>query len=252
MAESVVEPRVDDFGITEEDLNRAPCLFLEGHRPVVIVVAYLVAAGFLFILLLNASGSPAGAIFFTVISLAAGSILLLPILMLVVCASERVEERWLCGRFPKLRACLAYRAAVAEHERRERRALTADRTARMWWSGASPDDFIEAAKSELARAGSCEIVSVDRDRTGFDFEVRSEDGPVLIRCEPGAKPASAAVGRELVTAMADRNAATALIVTVAKTAPALADYLRSRPIIVVAPWELDETIRNSRVSLPGV
>ena len=60
MAESVVEPRVDDFGITEEDLNRVPCLFLEGHRPLVIVVAYLVAAGFLFVLLLNASGSPAG------------------------------------------------------------------------------------------------------------------------------------------------------------------------------------------------
>jgi hypothetical protein len=245
LAQSAVKPRVDDFGITEEDLRRAPCLFVAGHRPFVIAVAYLVVAGFLFALLLNVGGSSTGAIFFTVISLAAGSVVLLPVLMVIVCASERVEERWLCGRFPKLGACLAYRSAVADHERREREAFTADRTARMWWSGAAPEVFIEASKSALLHEGSYEVRSVDRESTGFDFEVGPMDGRILIRCEPGTEPAPAAVGRELAAAVADRGAAKAFIVAAAGASPALADYIVGRPIVLIAPWELQERTRNS-------
>ncbi len=244
MAESVVKPRVDDFGITEEDLNRAPCLFLTGHRPAVITAAYLAASVTLFVLILKAGGSPSAAAFFSVISVAAGSILLLPVLMLVVCASERAEERWLCGRFPKLSACLAYRAAVAEHERGGRAAVPADRSSGRWWSSVSPDAFVEAVRTELERAPAGEVIAVDREATGLDFALTTADGQVLVRCEPGVQPITAAVGREMVAAMADRGAARALIVTTAEATPALADYIAGRPISVTAPTQLHAIIKK--------
>lgn len=240
MAESVGGPHVDDFGITEEDLRRAPCLFLEGHRPAVIAAAYLTAAAVLFSLLLRTGGSPPAAAFFTFIGLAAGSILLLPVLLLIVCASERVEKRWLCGRFPKLSACLAYREAVAEHERRHR--PTVERSSIGWWSGASSTAFLEGVRTELEGETARGIAALDRDTTGIDFELGAASGTVLVRCEPGVRPVAAAVGRELVAALADRAAARAIIITAADVSPALADYIAGRPISVVAPWQLDQRI----------
>lgn len=240
MVAGVGKPQFDEFGITEEDLNRAPCLFIAGHRPAVIGAVYLSSAIALFVVLLGVGGSPSAAAFFTVISVAAGSILLLPVLMLAICASERVEERWLCGRFPKLRGCLAYRAAVADYERRKRLDLRNDGSSRRWWLGPSQTAFVAAAKTELERSMASWVLTVDREATGFDFEVGAAEGAILVRCEPGTSPIPAAVGRELAAAVADRGASKALVVTAADASPAFADYIADRPIDVIVPWQLDE------------
>ena len=111
-------PKVEDFGITEEDLVEAPRLFVAGHRPWIFLLTHVFVAAALFFGILRAGSSWSAAAFFTIVILAAGSVLLLPILVAALCIGERAEERWLCKRVPVLRACLAYRSAVAEHPRR--------------------------------------------------------------------------------------------------------------------------------------
>jgi hypothetical protein len=88
------------------------------------------------------------------------------------------------------------------------------------------------------------VIAVDREATGLDFALTAADGQVLVRCESGVQPVTAAVGREMVAAMADRGAARALIVTTAEATPALADYIAGRPISVAAPWQLNAIIKK--------
>jgi hypothetical protein len=242
MAEGAGEPRLEDFGITEEDLSRTPCLFLAGHRAAVLATAYLTAAGVAFALMVSGSGSYTAAALFTIIVLAAASILLLPVLTLAQCASEQAEERWLCRRFPKLRACLAYRKAVAEYARKARSAPAFDPVSAEWWASASPTAFVEAARLAIERHPQAAAVPVDRERSGVDFVVDGADGVVLVRCEPGRTPVAAAVGRELAAALEDHGAARAVLVTAAGPTPALSDYIAERSITVVAPWELSKTV----------
>ena len=135
MAERADLPRPADFGITEEDLEQTPCAFMTRHRAGVLSGLYLVIAAVLFLLILRSGGSYPAAALFAVLTVAAGSILLLPVVVLSLCATEQAEERWLCSRFPKMRACIAYRRALAEYERRlPQRSETVDES---WWSTAS-------------------------------------------------------------------------------------------------------------------
>lgn len=245
MAEGSGVPRVEDFGITEDDLARAPCLLLAEHRPAVLAAAYLGAAAVVFAVILASGGSVAAATLFTLITLAAASVLLLPFLVLAQCLSERAEERWLCRRFPKLRACLAYRRAVAEQAQRPDGGV-ADPPAvpHGWWRGAPPAAFTAAVARSLETLPGARVATLDRERTGADFELAASSGLLLVRCEPGARPLAAGVARELVAAIAERRADRALIVTAAGATPALEELSTGRPIAVVAPWQLDRGIRN--------
>lgn len=242
MAESTGGPRMEDFGITEEDLARAPCLFLAGHRAAVLAAAYLAAAVVAFTLMASGSGSYTAAALFTIIVLAAASILLLPILTLAQCASEQAEERWLCRRFPKLSACLAYRRAVAEHARGAAAAPPADPRER--WATSDAAALTEAVAAELRLRVEGSVQGVDRESTGIDLVVTSDLGPVLVRCEPGPGPVEASVGREMAAAVADHRAVRAVLVTGAELAPALADYLVSRPISTVPPWRVGDELER--------
>jgi hypothetical protein len=242
MAEGVGGPHLDDFGITEDDLARAPCLFLAEHRMAALAGVYLAAAAVLFALILSASHSYPAAALFTVIALAAGSVLLLPFLTLVLCASERAEERWLCRRFPKLSACLAYRRAVAEHARGAAAAPPADPRER--WATSDAAALTEAVAAELRLRVEGSVQGVDRESTGIDLVVTSDLGPVLVRCEPGPGPVEASVGREMAAAVADHRAVRAVLVTGAELAPALADYLVSRPISTVPPWRVGDELER--------
>jgi hypothetical protein len=244
MAEGAGEPRLEDFGITEEDLARAPCLLLAEHRPMVLLAAYLAAASAVFAVILHTGGSIRVAALFTAITLAAGSVLLVPLLFLAQCASERAEERWLCGRFPKLRACLAYRRAVAEQLRRPDRAAVPSGVPRGWWRDAPPEAFAAAVGRQLEAEPGARVTRLDRERTGADFELVAASGGVLVRCEPGARPVSAGVARELVAAIADRRAERAVIVTAAGAAQAFEELSVGRPITVVAPWQMGSAIRS--------
>ena len=237
-------PKVEDFGITEEDLVEAPRLFVAGHRPWIFLLTHVFVAAALFSGILRAGSSWSAAAFFTIVILAAGSVLLLPILVAALCIGERAEERWLCKRVPVLRACLAYRSEVAEHRRRSAFPSRPHPSTSQDWTVLSLALFRAEVGSLLEKTASGSVTAFDREATGIDFEVRATTGPVLIRCKPGVQPVTAGVGRELVAAIADRRAARALIVTMAGASPALADYIAGRPISVVAPSQLHEIIKN--------
>ncbi len=237
-------PRIEDFGITEADLVRVPRLFVASHRPWIFLLIYIIVAVALFLGILQTGSSWTAAAFFTIILLAAGSVLLLPILLAALCVGERAEERWLCKRVPVLRACLAYRQAVAEHRRRSARPSRLHPSTAQDWSVLSPALLRTEVARLLENTAHGSVTAFDRDATGIDFEVCGTAGPVLVRCEPGSRPIAAAVGRELVAAVADHRAAGAAIVTTAGASPALADYIAGRPISVVTPQQLHEIVKN--------
>jgi hypothetical protein len=231
-------PRIEDFGITETDLARAPKLFFPTHRVMVLFVAYLMVSAVVFLLIVETSHSISAAAFFTIVILAAGSVLLLPTLILLVCVGERAEERWLCRRVPMLRACLAYQRAVDEHRR-----LTDRETARPLelgeWCRLPQASFRRQLQSELDRRFRSSISEFDRERFGIDCMIELAERRVIVRYEAGELPVAASVGRELVAAMNDLQAGAAVIVTAAKSTRTLEDYIVDRPIRLVAPWALD-------------
>jgi hypothetical protein len=244
-------PRLEDFGITAEDLEQAPSPVLSKHRVVWVAVAYLLIAGVIFTQILRVSHSLPAAAFFTIIALAAGSVLLLPALVLVLCVGERAEEKWLCRRVPVLAACVAYRRALAAHSRTGRAPASAPDAGRGWKS-LSHQAAVELVGGELDRRYGSRVASVDRESTGVDFVVELEDRLLLVRCEPGPRPVEPGVGRELVAAVADFRADSAVVLTASGATPALRRYISGRPIEIVAPADLDRAVAEAvRSSAPG-
>jgi hypothetical protein len=173
--------------------------------------------------------------------LAAGSILLLPVLMLVLCATEAAEEHWLCRSFPRMRACLAYQKAVVEHQRRVT-ARTPPPVGEDDWVALSEQRFLEEVASLLHQRHPSAVSRVQRESSGLDFVIDDDGCEVLVRCESGSIPIVASVGREMAAALADRGAKQAVIISAAKAAPVLEDYIADRAIEVIAPWDLDRGI----------
>ena len=231
-------PRVEDFGITEDDLAQVPTLLFSKYRTTIFIAIYLLAAAVSFTLIFETTNSWSAAAFFTVIALAAGSVLLLPAVIFVICAGERAEEQWLCRRVPILRACLAYRTAVAEHRRRTTKPRTRPRTPEDWLA-VSHGIFVDWLRTDFGQHSHSAVSKVDREATGFDFLVDTTGQRHLIRCESGTTPVAASVGRELVASIDDHGADGAVIVSAVEPSPHLQNYITDRPITVVKPWEIE-------------
>ena len=231
-------PRIEDFGITEGDLARAPKPFLSSHRAGVLLAAYLFAALVIFVLIIETSHSVPAAAFFTIITLSAGSILFLPMLIVLVCAGEQAEERWLCRRVPMLRACLAYQRALAEHRRSDGQE-PAPAIDPADWAAFSESTFTEQLRTELDRRFQHTVSKTDRERTGVDFLLDLAGKRLILRCEAGSAPVAASVARELAAALDDFQADAAVIVTAATPSAALEEYLAGRRIRIAVPWQLE-------------
>ena len=231
-------PRIEDFGITREDLARVPGSFIASHRAKLLLGSYLLAAAVVFVAILRAGDSWPAAIFFTLIAMAAGSILLLPAVMLALCATEAAEQHWLCRSFPSLRACLAYQRAVAEHQRRNA-ARPPPPVGEDEWASLSGPRFLEEVAALLEERLPSAVSRMQREASGLDFVIDDGAHEILVRCESGSIPIAASVGREMAAALADRKAKRAVIVTAAKAAPVLEEYLADHAIDVIAPWNLD-------------
>jgi hypothetical protein len=215
-----------------------PCSFVANHRLKLLLGSYLVAAGVVFVAILQVGDSWPAAVFFTLIVVAAGSILLLPVLMLGLCATEAAEEHWLCRSFPKLRACLAYQKAMAEHERRII-ARTPPPVGEDEWLALSELRFLEEVASLLERRHPSAVSRMQRESSGLDFVIEDGVSEVLVRCESGSIPIAASVGREMAAALSDRGAGRAVIISGARAAPLLEDYIADRAIEVIAPSNLE-------------
>lgn len=231
-------PQIEDFGITQEDLDQAPPSFIANHRLQLLSGSYLLAAAVVFFAILRAGDSWPAAVFFTLIALAAGSIVLLPMLMLALCATEAAEEHWLCRSFPRLRACLAYQKAMAEHQRCVS-AQTPSPIGEDDWAALSDSNFLEEVASLLEQRHGSAVLRMPRESSGLDFVIDDGVHEILVRCESGSHSIAPSVGREMAAALADRAAGRAVIVSAAKPAPVLEDYISDRAIEVIVPWDFD-------------
>jgi hypothetical protein len=230
-------PRAGDFGLSEEDLAGVPRAFLGSHWPMVLGILYLVAAVVLCGLIFHVGRSWPAAVFFTVMALAAGSILLLPLALAAVCVGERAEERWLCRKLPMVRACLAYRGAREDHDARLRRGERR-RENPNWWILAGPREYRDAVGESLKSLFPDEVRELDCEASGIDFLVTIED-PVVVRCFAGTGTVPASIGREVAAVLGDRSASAAVIVASGDPSGDLADYVSTRSMAVVRPWEIE-------------
>ncbi len=230
-------PRAEDFGITEQDLDTIPRPRLMRYRPQVLFALFVTTTAAAFIGLLAAGAPTTAAALFSVVLVAAWSIVLIPIFVCLLCASERVERRWLCRRFPLLDACLAYREAVEEHRaRRDRRHQ--DRADVGWWSTLPPDVLRLQVERRLDARDITPRRVRDPHAAGYDSEISVGGERVLLRCVPGDHPVEIAVGRELIACLEETGADRAVIVTAAGADSDLEAHLVGRPLSVTDPVRL--------------
>jgi len=227
-------PRPEDFGLTVDDVESAPELVVSRFRPQLFVGLYAAVLAVVFVLIFVFSGSIGVALVFSLIGTAAVSVVLIPMLVCVLCASERAETRILCRRFPQLTACLAYRDAMTEFTRLSRRRSSEPHD-RAWWGRLAGPTFRSLARREFETRG-LELTPVDDHRAkGFDFTFSEGGDDVLVRCEAGAEPVDIGVGRELTACLDETGAARAILVTSSEMTTRLEDYLAGRAIRVVDP-----------------
>lgn len=231
---SIDKPRPENFGVTAEQVERAPELFVTRHRPAIFVVVYLAVFAVVFTVVLATSESVTAALVFGLILVAAGSIVLIPLAVCCLCASETVETRWVCRRFPAMKACLAYREALAEFTRKTRRSPDRPRE-RDWWVGLSASTFRGQVQAALEQRGLELTPVADRQADGYDCSFADDRGTVLVRCEGGTTPLDIGVGRELTACLLETGAARAVLVTPAGVSRRLTRYLVDHPIDVVEP-----------------
>lgn len=131
MSGEPAQPRPDDFGLREEEARSGPRPFVTSHPCALTAAVIALVAVALGVAGYRASGSVSGAAFFAVVLGAASLVLVVPATIALLCLAGCAEERWRSRRSPLFRACLAYRAALAELDRRAAAAPTpgAPRTA---------------------------------------------------------------------------------------------------------------------------
>ncbi len=230
-------PRPEEFGVTAEEVDQSPELFVTRYRPLIFVILYFAVFSLITLLIFELSHSIPAAVTFGLIVVAAISVVLVPLLMCCVCASETLETRWVCRRFPAIKGCLAYREAVAEFKRLTRRSPGPPRDCR-WWSGLSPSTFRSQVQEALQKRDLGLTPVVDRRAEGYDFTFDDDDEVVLVRCEAGADPIEVGVGRELSSCLDESGARRAILISAAGVSRNLAAYLMDRPIDVVDPEEI--------------
>jgi len=235
---TLTRPRIEDFGISERDLATTPRPWLVRYRPHNLIALLIGVMSVLYVVMLDAGSSVSGAAFFSVILVAAWAIVLVPVFICLLCASEEVERRFLCRRYPLFEACLGYREAFDEYRRRQRQQKQC-RADPEWWAGLSSAAYRFEVERRLNRLGAALGRPKSRETAGYDFEADGPNGRVLIRCEPGDRPVKIGVGRELVSCLAETGAHRAVVVTAAGSSAALAGFVSRWPLEVVDP----ETLR---------
>jgi len=234
---SLTRPRIEDFGISERDLATTPRPWLVRYRLKILIGLLIGVISVLYVLMLDAGSSVSAAAMFSVILVGAWAIVLVPVFICLLCASEDVERRFLCRRYPLFEACLGYREALDDYRRRRRRDQQC-RADPEWWAGLSSAAYRFEVERRLNCLGAGLTKPKNREAAGYDFEANGPDGRALIRCEPGDRPVEIGVGRELVSCLAETGADRAVVVTAAGSSEALASFLSGRPLKLVDPIHL--------------
>ncbi len=221
-----VPPRPEDYGLSESTLESIPRPRIEPRRSLCIVVVYGSAVALVVSAALALSGSVIAAVFFGILLVAAGSVLLIPAVTGLVCAMERCEHNWLCRRYGTYRALSEYRRAMAQYEvELGQYDLWHARTLEDHWRQMDQRTLV-AETAELYRRLGTSVREIDpRDRAGVDLMIVGDRSVTAIRCLTDLPDGGLAFGRELAAARLDAGADRLLLVAPGGVDNELAEYL---------------------------
>ena len=223
-----VPPRPEDFGLSEHNLESIPRPRIEARKGLCIVVMYGSAVALVLSAALALSGSVIAAVFFGILLVAAGSVLLIPAVTGLVCAMERCEHNWLCRRYGAYRALSEYRHAMAEHEVAQRKyEVWHERTLEEHWREMDQRSLVAETAELYRRAGNRVREMAPGDRAGVDLLIVGDASVTAIKCVADPVDTGLNLGRELAAARMDAGADRLLLVSPRGAGDELVDYLAS-------------------------
>ena len=235
-------PRPEDFGLTDEMVKSAPRTLVGAHRGVWVAGLWALAAVATLIALLAMSGSIAASVAFTVVAIAAASVLLLPALTALVCWLEVCERCVLCRRHSHYAALMRYREAVEGYNAADRRRAAARaRSGRQFWTSLPQAALVAEVERLFERAGTT-VERLPEDRSaGFDLMLVERGRRTAVRCEAEPIAAGKALGHELAGARLELAADQMILVSPAGASDELEDFLASHEGTVLDAAALDRT-----------
>lgn len=223
-----VPPRPEDFGLSEHSLESVPRPRIEARRGLCVVMVYGSAVALVLSAALTLSGSVIAALFFGILLVAAGSVLLIPAVTGLVCAMERCEHNWLCRRYGAYRALSEYRRATAEHEVAQHQyEVWQSRTLEDHWRQMDQRTLVTETAELYRQAGKSVREMVPHDRAGVDLLIVSDASVTAVRCVADPVDEGLTLGRELAAARLDAGADRLLLVSPRGVDEELAEYLAS-------------------------
>jgi hypothetical protein len=164
---------------------------------------------------------------------AAALVVLLPAAICLVCAAERLEERWRAGSDLAFADRLRRREMAAlESRRRLEKVVEHPERQPLWWCGLGLDALRTRIGEMLVRDGWTLESPPGRDASGVDLVAVRACARRVVRCETGSRAVPAAVARELVAARLDLEADDAVLAAPAGAEPGIEDYLKERSILL--------------------
>lgn len=196
--ETARPPRPEDFGLTDDMIHSAPRTLFGAHRGAWIVGLWAGAAVAVLVALLVLSGSIAASLAFTVLAIAAASVLLVPGLTALVCGLEVCERCVLCRRHSHYAALIRYREAVDRFETgARRRAAARVRSGVRFWTDLAPAALVAEVERLFEDAGS-EVERLPEDRgAGFDLVLTDGGARTAVRCQAEPIENGRALGHEM-------------------------------------------------------
>jgi len=223
-----VPPQPEDFGLSGHNLESLPRPRIKARQGLCVAVVYGSAVALVLFAALALSGSVIAAVFFGILLVAAGSVLLIPAVTGLVCAMERCEHHWLCRRYGAYRALSEYRRAMAEHEVAQHQyEVWHSRTLEDHWRQMDQRTLVTETAELYRRAGKSVRKMVPHDRAGVDLLIVSDASVTAIRCVADPVDEGLTLGRELAAARLDAGADRLLLVSPRGVDEELAEYLAS-------------------------
>jgi hypothetical protein len=240
-------PEPGDFGLSDADIEQVPESRIGSRRVACFLAIYGTAALLVMFAALALSGSLVGALFFGVLLVAAGSVLLVPAVAGLVCALEQCEHSWLCRRHARYRAISEYRKAWAAHDRELARYRAArSRAAESFWRDLGQAALVAETVRALRATRPRDKVAEAGENSGLDAVVRSDSGDVAVRCIADAVASGRPLGREVTAAAIDVGAAEVLVVAPRGADPELVTYLQEHNGRVLAAPDLVRLVNRLR------
>ncbi len=208
-----IPPRLEDFGLTAEEFKAVPESKIGPRRALFFLGVYGTAATLVFLATLTISGSIIGAVFFGILLLAAGSVLLVPAITGLVCALETCEQCWMCRRHAQYRAASYYRKAMKAYEVEVQRLQAVQhRHGEAFWRSLDHPRLVAETIRVLESAGHVVNRVAPELDSGIDLLVTRAEEVTAVKCAAGGVVTGRSLGRELAAAARDIGAFETLLV----------------------------------------